>query len=408
MPIFEYEALASDAPDAARSLDTGTIAADTARHARDLLRGRGLVIEAIRPAKRDRAAQGESASAGLWRPRALDLASFFRELSTLIRVGIPLLKALETAGREYRGRFHAVIQSVADQIASGRGLAASMAEHPAVFDELTRLIVEVGENSGTLDTCLERVAKFKERASQLRGRITNALIYPVVVLTMAAVISVLLMTLVVPNILEPLLDSGGKLPFVTAVVKGMSDFLIAWWWALLLGGALFTVLAALFLRTDSGRRAWHRALLRIPYLGDALRKEAFVHIASVMSTLMRSGVEFLPALQTASALTKNRILRSALVDTERAVNAGEDIAIGLERSGVFSPTVVQVFAIGQQSGQLEEMLERLSEDYDYQVYAAAQRFAALLEPIMILILAVIVGFIAFATILPILEAGNVL
>lgn len=401
MAVFAYKACQRGVGEL-----TGTIVADSPRHARDLLRERDMVIHDVTPLR----------STQTWRWRSMrwgtshrvQVVAFIRELATLLAVGIPILQALDTLAKQHKGRFHHVLLRLRDRVAAGVGLADAMRDQPHVFDELAVNMVEVGERSGTLEEVLERLADFRERAQQLRGRIGGALIYPCIVLAMAIVITLLLMTFVVPNILQPLLQTGRELPAITLIVKSASDFLIAYWWvpAVMLLAAVVGV--AILLRTDRVRVAWHRGQLRIPILGQIIRKQAIVRIALIMSTLMRSGIVFLSAAAIAQRSTANRVMREALASCEQAVHAGRDIAQALEATGAFPPTVVQVFSVGQQSGRLEEMLERLALDYDRQVQSAAQRFTSLLEPIMILVLAVMVGVIAFATILPILEAGHVL
>jgi type II secretory pathway component PulF len=402
MPVFAYKAL--DARE--RGERSGTIAADTPRQARDLLRERGLVVRDLSTAT---APAGTAATTRRRVARGVrsQVTEFVRELSTLLGVGVPLLEALETLARQHKGRFHTVILLLRDRVAAGASLAQAMREHPAVFDELAINITEVGEDAGTLDSSLETLADFRERSEQFRGRIATALIYPAIVLTLAVVSSLFLMTFVVPRIIQPLVEQGLELPLPTRVVKGLSDFLIAWWWVLAACGvALFITLGAL-IRTPNGRLAWHRAVLRIPILGDLVRKQAIVRICVVVGTLLKSGVVFVRAVQIAQRTTSNLVLRQALVECERAINAGGDIGEAIERTGAFPPMVVQVFAVGQQSGRLEEMLDRLAMTYDQQVSTAASRLTAVLEPALIVVLALVVLFIVLATVLPILEAGNV-
>ena len=182
--------------------------------------------------------------------------------------------------------------------------------------------------------------------------------------------------------------------------------MLTWWWALLLGVATVALVFLLFLRSPGGRLQLHRFLLKLPLLGDLIRKQAIVHVAVVLSTLLRSGIVFVRALQIAQRTTGNLVLRDAMRRCEVAVSAGEDIGDALERTEAFPPMVVQVFALGQQSGRLEEMLDRLAVAYEQQVSSAAQRFTAVLEPALIVTLALFVLFIVMATVLPILEAGN--
>jgi type II secretory pathway component PulF len=407
MGVFTYRATDS------QSEVTGTIAADTPRQARDLLRERGLIVRDISDFKSEKlATSGKQPRIEFrFRPRLRrtskhQATSFIREMSTLLSVGVPLLECLETIARQHSGHFQAAILLLRDRVAAGISLAGAMREQPEVFDELCINITEVGEDAGTLDTSLERLAEFRERSEQLRGRVSTALIYPVIVTTLAIFASIFLMTFVVPRILEPLVEQGLPLPFPTRVVKGISDFLLVWWWAiaLVVFGA-FTAFGAL-LRSPGGLLRWHRFVLRIPLFGDLVRKQALVRIAVVLATLLKSGIVFVRALQIAQRTTTNLVLRDALKRCETAIVAGGEISEALEETGAFPPMVVQIFSLGQQSGRLEEMLDRLASAYDREVASAAGRLAAIIEPALIILLAMVVLFIVMATVLPILEAGN--
>jgi type II secretory pathway component PulF len=402
MAVFTYKAVGADA-----LAITGLIVADTPREARDSLRAQGLVVHEVMP----RAASVGSTFARLFRRGrrgdAARVTPFIRELATLLGVGIPLVEALDTIQTQHRGRFAAAILTLRDRIAAGASLADAMREQGEVFDELCVQIAQVGENAGTLDTALERIAEFKERSAAFKNRVGTVLIYPAVVLTMAVGVSVLLMTVVVPNLLDSLQASGKTLPLPTRVVKHASDFLVHQWWVLLLAVVAVVAGVRVILRTPRGRYAWHRAQLRIPVLGDLIRKQAIVRLSVVLSTLLRSGLVFVQSLQIARRTTTNLILAGALERCEEAVQTGRDIGQALQDTGAFPPVMVRMFAVGQQSGRLEEMLDRLAVDYDRQVNTAAQRLTALLEPLLILILVLLVGFIGVATILPLLEAADV-
>ena len=232
------------------------------------------------------------------------------------------------------------------------------------------------------------------------------MIYPALVSVVAVASSVFLMTFVVPRILEPLMELGQPMPFATRVVKGLSDALLAWGWLLAIVLAAAGCGFAIVIRTDRGKRALHRFILRLPILGELVRKQAIVRIAMVVGTLLKSGIVFVRAIQIAQRTTANVVLRDALARCEAAVVAGSDIGEALAKTHAFPPMVVQIFSVGQESGRLEEMLDRLAVVYDQQVQHAAQRLAAILEPLLIVLLAVAVLFIVMATVLPILEAGN--
>jgi len=401
MAVYEYKAIDLDA-----SALAGTVIADTPRQARDILRERGLTIAEVKPVE-----EGAKVTFGR-RRRARrsrgEVVAFVRELATLLTAGIPLLSALETLTRQHRGHFRAVIQDLADRVAAGSGLAEAMERHGAYFDELSVSIVQVGQSTGALDAALRRLADFREKAHRLRSRVVTALIYPAVVCVIGLAVCIFLMTYVVPNLLGTLTQAGRKLPAVTQAVKAASDFLLGWWWALLGAAAAIAAAVRAVLRTEAGRTAADRLFLRVPVLGTLVRKENTSRIAVVLATLLAGGLQFVEAVRITRRTIRNRVYRDALEDYEKAVTAGGDVAGPLAATGAFSPLVVQMLAVGQQSGDLEGMLSQLADAYDQEVAVATQRLTALLEPLLIVVLAILVGVIAFATILPILEAGNVL
>ncbi len=402
MAVYTYIALGAEA---AAGLARGTITADSPRQARDQLRARGLSVRDVieqRPQPRR-----------LWERHLAARQSgkvtvLFQEMATLLSAGIPLLEALDTITRQHHGRMQRSILLLRDHVASGGSLAQAMTLEPGLFDELSVHLVEVGESSGMLDTAMARLVDFRRRWAGLRNRIASALIYPAIVLAMGIVLSVFMMTYVMPRLFVVLEQGGKELPTATRIVKAISDLLLHGWWALLLGLFAIVLGSGMWLRSNRGRLAWHRTQLRLPVLGDLIRKQAIARLSMVMSTLLGSGIVFVRALQVAQRTVSNRVLRSALEACEQSVLTGRDIAVALEKTQAFPPLVIQVFAVGQASGRLEAMLDSLATDYDTQVEIAASRLTALLEPIMMILLAICVGFIAFATILPILEAGNVL
>jgi type II secretory pathway component PulF len=401
MAVFAYKAIGPDA-----AAVNGMIVADTPRDARDSLRSRGLTVHEVRAGS---TAQPKNARRLRFRTTvmAAKVVAFLRELSTLLGVGIPLVEAIDTIKRQHRDRrFGGALLSIREHVSAGGSLADAMRQHPALFDDLCVNITEVGESTGTLDASLERVAEFRERSLSLRNKLGTVLLYPSIVLMMAVGVSILLMTVVVPNLLGALIESGRELPWPTRVVKFASDLIVSRWWLLIAILIAAAVAMRIALAMPRVKLAWHRAQLRLPIAGELLRKQAVVRMSIILSTLLRSGVVFVRALELARRATPNLVLADALRRCEEAVVAGRDIGAALADTQAFSPVVVQVMSVGQQSGRLEEMLERLAADYDKQVNTAAQRLTALLEPALILVLVVIVGFVVLATILPMLEAAN--
>jgi type II secretory pathway component PulF len=385
----------------------GTISAASPREARDRLRAQGLAVREM--AERQAAGARGRLERFLTRRQAAKVTPFLQELATLLAAGIPLVQALDTVARQHRaGRFQRAVMLLREHVAAGGGLAEAMGEQPELFDELAQSIVEVGERSGRLEDALHRLVQFRRRAAGLKNRLASALLYPALVLAVGAAVSVFLMTHVVPRLLNVLAETGGGLPLPTLVVKACSDFLLAWGWLLAVAALAIGVAARAALHTERGQRFAHGLQLRAPVVGELARKQGIGRMAEVMAALLQSGLPFVQAAAVTRRTLKNRILRDALEACERAVYAGRDIAGALERTGAFPPVVVQIFAVGQASGKLESMLESLASDYETQVEIAANRLTSVLEPLLLIFLALTVGLIAFATILPIVQAGKVL
>ena len=278
MPVFAYKALDLDA-----SAVGGTIIADTPRQARDVLRGRGLTITQVRSVSEGTRLALFARRRG--RRAEAEVITAVQELATLLGAGIPLLAALDTLLKQHRGRFRTVLQGVRDEVAAGASLADALGERPAYFDELAVSIVRVGESTGTLEASLAQLADFKEEAQHLRSRVATALLYPAIVSIVGLAVGTFLMTYVVPNLLSALTETGKDLPAVTRLVKGASDFLLGWWWAIL---AVLTGLAAggrLLASSDRGRLVLDRLLLAVPVLGDLVRKENTSRMAVVLAAL---------------------------------------------------------------------------------------------------------------------------
>lgn len=401
MPVFAYKAI-----DERRAVVTGTIAADSPRQARDGLRMRGLRVEEVRVQESVR--QGSARWLFRKRTRAAQVASLLREMATLLAVGIDLVEALGILAQQHGGHVQTAILLLKDRVAGGARLAEAMAEQPGVFNELTLRMVEVGESSGNLEVVLDQLADFQERSLQLRDRVLGTMIYPAIVFTTALGVTLFLMTVVVPMLLTNLVESGRTLPWPTRVLKGMSDALLEHGGLLALAGLVLGIAVVAVIRTKRGRRLWHRVQLWLPLFGSLAQRQAISRLAATMATLMRSGIVYLQAAEIAAKATGNVVIREALLESGRQVAAGKDIGEALKETGVFPPLVIHIFSIGQRSGELEPMLDRLAVDYDRQVNTLANRLASALEPLLILMLAIVVGFILFATLLPILEAGNVL
>jgi len=324
----------------------------------------------------------------------------------LLRAGIPLLESLDTLSAQHRGAFRTAIVQVRDRVASGSGLADAMAENPQVFDVASVRLIEVGENAGTLEAVLEQLSDYKQRMSQLGDKVFTALLYPAFLVVFGLAATIFLMTWVLPPLLENLQETVKVLPWPTRVAKGMSDLIVGYGFWLLLGALIIVGAIVMALQSVPGKAFLDRQLLRLPWIGPMLVKQNVSRIAMIVGLLSRSGLTLPAAVQLAATSTNNSILRKALESACEDMASGKELAESLERSGVFPPLAVRVFSVGRDTGKLDDMLTRLSDDYNQQLAVSSARLTALIEPILILVLAVFVGFLLLATILPILQAGN--
>ncbi len=399
MPVFSYHGV-----NATRSTVKGTIVADSPRQARDQLRGQGVAVQSLSESRGARSFRWfPSLSA---RRARLHWTTGSHELSMLLRAGIPLLESLDTLAAQHRGAFRTAIVRVRDRVASGTALADAMAENAEVFDVASIRLIEVGENAGTLETVLEQLSDYKQRMSQLGDKVFTALLYPAFLVVFGIFATIFLMTWVLPPLLENLQETVKVLPWPTRVAKALSDLVVGYGLWLLLGLVISIGIAVKGLRSKTGKAWLDRFVLRLPILGPMLVKQNVSRIAMIVGLLSRSGLTLPSAVQLAATSINNIVLRSALEMACEDMASGKELAESLERSGVFPPLAVRVFSVGRDTGKLDDMLTRLSDDYNQQLGVASARLTALIEPVLILVLALFVGFLLLATILPILQAGN--
>lgn len=396
MPMFEYIAEQSDGV-----TQRGTMTAETGRHVRDLLRSRGLHVRQITghevTARRDHSAVVPLPFFRLpWLQRRTTVAQAIRELSTLLSAGISLVDAVDTLLKQHRGRMNLSLQKLREQLVQGRSMTDAMQQQPDIFDPLCLSMVHVGENSGNLEHVLSILADFSERSLRLQNRLLNAMLYPMIVMVASLGVTVFLMTAVVPQLLDSLVQTGKTLPWPTMVLKTTSDVMLQYGWIFALIGSGIVIGLLLAVRTVRGRWARDRFLLRLPVFGTLALRQAISRISFVISTLLKSGVVLVRAMEIAAGTCHNVVIQQALNDVRNSISTGRDAGQALESTSVFPPLVVQIFAVGQQSGELDRMLERLAEDYDRQVETVANRLTTLLEPVIILMLTTAVGFIMLA------------
>jgi len=333
---------------------------------------------------------------------------FTREMATLLHVGTPMTEAIQMSIDQSRGSFRYVLQDIREQIMSGRSLGEAIRRHEFVFDQVFCEMVVVGEQSGALQRVLKQAAEFRERRDRLKDRVLSAMLYPSLVLVLSIGVSIFLMTVVTPTLINSLQELQRELPWPTRILKSVSDLLLGYGIYLAIIAAVLVIMFATAIRSTQGKRAWDKFLLRIPVLGTLIIKQNCSRLCMITGTLLKSGVELVRALEISQGAVMNTAMSEVVSEARKKLASGADLGQAIRSSGIFPPALVQVFALGQNTGQLEELLFQIAEDYDHQVATLADRLTHVMEPILIVGLSIIVGFILMATLLPILETGNAL
>ncbi|MBM4259662.1 MAG: type II secretion system protein GspF [Deltaproteobacteria bacterium] len=406
MPIYAYTGLTSQGRAVA-----GVIDADSPKTARISLRRTGIFPTAVREEQTATATTNsrasDSISHGFERVSAQDLALLTRQFATLTKAGLPLIECLGTLIEQVeQARLKRVLTHVRQQVREGRSLADALQAHPRVFSGIYVNMVRAGEESGTLDAVLARLADYSESQARLLRTVQSALTYPVIMIVVSLAILTFLLTYVVPQVTKIFTETGRPLPLATRILLGCSSFFAHYWWPLLLLLAIGTLIAVRFVRTPKGRERYDRLLLRLPWVGKLVQRLNVARFARTMSTLLASGVPILTALGIVTHLLSNSLLRRAVEAARASVQEGESLAAPLGRSGLFPALLTQMVAVGERSGELESMLARAADAYDEEVTVALSRVTSLLEPFTILLMGGIILFIVLAILLPIFDLNQ--
>ena len=406
MPVYDYKGLTPSG-----GTKTGIVDADSPREARLKLRAQNVMVTDIkqreaavrRDKKKDkildfsRGVKGKS-----------EIPMYTRQLATLLQAGIPLAQSMNALIEQCSvPDLEATFRDVREKLTQGLSFAESLAYHPEYFPDLYVNMVKAGEASGNLDGVLHRLADYLQRQAQIRNKVGAALAYPIVMILVGIVIIVILMAFVVPKILKVVERAGQTVPLPTRIMKTMADFLGSYWLLILAGLVGLAVLHRVLMRRHEYRFGFDKFKLRIPVIGDLFRKTAVSRFAVATSTLLKSGVPVLDALKIVKDIVNNEVLASVLDTVQKRIVEGTDISTPLKKSGVFPPVVGYMIAVGEQSGQLEEMLDQVAAAYDEEVEVQTQKVTSLMEPLIIVAMALVVGFIVISIMLPILKMSNI-
>lgn len=333
-----------------------------------------------------------------------DLVIFSRQLATMIDAGIPLVQALGILAEQIENKnLRRVIFAVRQDIETGMSFCDALSKHPAVFSELFINMSRAGEASGMLNEVLDRLASYMEKTASLIRKIRAGMVYPIVVVMMATLITGVLLLKVVPTFKGIFEVLGGSLPLPTLILIGISDILRKYFLIVLVILILSGVLLGRYIRTKKGRYNFDKGTLKVPVLGSLFRKVGVAKFSRTLATLVRSGVAILPALEIVGKTSGNKVIEEAVDNCRTAVRGGETIAAPLAESGVFPPMVTRMIAVGEQTGQLEKMLGKIADFYDEQVDAAVTGLTSMIEPLVIALLGIVIGGIVIALFLPIFK-----
>ena len=399
MPVFVYKGL-----DHARNAVEGIIEASTAKEARLSLLERNIVLLDIKPASGEEDDKGRIYKGG----KASALSLLTRQFATLTRAGIPIAEALDALiNVSENPKMQIVLRDIKENVLQGMSLADAMAKHPKIFGTFYVNMVRVGEATGNMDNVLMRLSEYLHTQAKLSTKVKNALIYPVLLLTVGILVVGFLITFIVPRITDVLIESGKTLPAPTIILISISSFLSRFWWAVLLGVAGIYVLYKAVVSTEGGKLARDAFLLSLPVVGNLIKKSIVARFCLSFAALLKSGLPAVESLEVVKFTARNKLLENAIIEIRERLIEGQDISSIVKRSEIFPPLVGYMIAVGEESGRLEEMLEIINEYFEEEIEAATTRFTSVLQPLMIIILAFIVGFVVLAVILPIMELGEI-
>lgn len=405
MPIFEYKAMSVEG-----DTKTGIVDADSPKDARAKLRREQLLVTSIKETKtsrgkglgqRLRKLQGANAPN---KKRTEQIAGVTRQLASLLASGIPLAEALRAIIEQAPDQeIESTFREIRERVTQGQTFGDALLRHPAYFTELYASMVKAGEASGALDAVLVKLADYLQQQMRLRNRVGAAMIYPMMMVFVGIVVVAILMAFVVPRVTQMMVRKNKELPLPTEILITVSNFMQQYWILIAIGMIAAMLLFNWVIQTNRGRMIWDTFKLKMPIFGDLMIKQSTSRFATTFSTLLRSGVPAIQAINVTKDTLNNRVLSGALEKVHDHILEGADIATPIRASGVFPPVVSYMVAVGEQAGNLEDVLEQVSTTYDEEVELATQKMTSVIEPLIIVVLAMIVGGIIIAIILPLLQ-----
>jgi len=413
MPMYAFKGVGASGKNV-----SGVRDAESPKLLRQILRKDGVHVMSFELSRGGKLAKEQNAKKGglarevdlgglLGGVKKVEIATFTRQMATLIKAGIPLAETLGALVDQVQNvRFKTPLSEVRSAVNEGSSLADALGKHPKLFDDLYVSMVRAGEVAGNLDDVLTRLAEFLESSQKLKSKVQGAMVYPLVMVVVGAVIMGVLMVKVIPNITSMFKQQGKTLPWNTRLLIWVSDVISQWWWAIIVGVVGAVIFGVRWARSKEGRQVWDRFTLRLPVVGELARTVNVSRFARTLGTMLQSGVPMLRALETAKQIVGNMLIQQAIEDAKRAVTEGESLAQTLKKSGQFPVTMIHMVAVGERAGQLEQMLERVAITYDAEIDTKLSRFTSLLEPLMLVVMGGAVAFIVFSILQPIMDLGQ--
>ena len=407
MPVFEYTAL----DDRGKST-SGIIDAEGAQAARQKLRTSGIFpvsIKETQEAQPKKEPGSFSLASRLSRVKPVEVAMMTRQLATLIGAGFPLVSALDALVPQTKSHgFKKILAQIKDLIVEGNSFARALSKYPGQFSPLYVNMVRAGETSGTLEIVLERLADITEKQQALKNRIQTALAYPIFMLIIGTAVLFILLVYIVPSITSIFSEMNQVLPTPTRVLIFLSDFFKSYWWSIFILIAAMAVFFNRTKRTEKGRYWIDKTMLVLPGIGVLVKKLAVARFARTLGSLLENGVSMLIALDIVKNIAGNRLISDAVETASIEVGKGQGLGVALSDSGIFPQLSIQMIQVGEQSGQLETMLTKISDVFENEVEITILRLTSYLEPVMILVMGSIVAFIVLSICLPIFEMNQLI
>lgn len=402
MKKFKYSAR-----DAKGKPVTGELEAKDPQAVADILHDRGLLVVSVK----------EATGISLERLNEINIGGvpmkekvvFMRQMATMVGAGLPLSRSLEIMTQQAENpQFRRVLVNVLDSVQSGKTLADSFRQEEEVFDNITINLIGAGEESGNLEIILEKLATELEEKDALAGKIKSAMIYPAIILVIIVVVILLMMFVLVPAMADIYKDFDAELPFITRLLMSMSDFFINYWWALVVGALVIFIGGKFYLDSPEGKRTFDKLVLKIPVIGGIVTKMQISQFTRILSLLLGSGLSIIKAIELTADSLSNTMFRETLMDAKDEVEKGGPLAIPIARSEYYPLLVSSMIAVGEETGEMDTVLDKVAEYYKDEVDTATENLSTILEPVFLVVMGVAIGFIALGVYMPMFQLSSVM